>query len=124
MPRLARMCFLCMVIGTPVVIVLEIIQHLRYSSEKGIGALLEKASGSALIWWAFFAAVLIIVSLVQLRRIKKGHVETRYINLPLGDDSDPFVSVANPEPKYLKYIKTAAVGALACAVLFTIFKLV
>ena len=110
MPRLAKQSYWCMLVLTGVVVILETVLHIWYSSSQGMQVLLEKTAASALMCWTFFALILVVTSLVQLKRLKNGHIETRYVERPLGDDTDPFEPVADPQPKYLRYIKTAAIG--------------
>ena len=110
LPRLAKQSYWCMLVLTGIVLILEGFLHIRYSSSQGMQVLFEKTTASALMCWTFFALILVITSLVQLKRLKNGHVETKYVERPLGDDTDPFEPVADPQPKYIRYIKTAAIG--------------
>ena len=110
MPRLAKQSCWCMFVLTGIVLILEVVLHIWYSASQGIWLMFVKMAVSALMCWTFFALILVVTSLVQLKRLKNGHIETRYVERPLGDDTDPFEPVADPQPKYLRYIKTAAIG--------------
>ena len=124
MPRLAKQSYCCMLVLTGIVVILELVLHIWYSSSQGIQVLFEKAAASAWMCWTFFALILVVTSLVQLKRLKNGHIETRYVERPLGDDTDPFEPVADPQPKYIRYIKTAAIGEGILLLLYGIFLLI
>ena len=124
MPRLAAVNYWCMLVATAVVVLLEAVLHFRFSTERGFLFLLDKAVYSAFLCWTFFAVILVTAGLIQLQRLKNGHVETKYVERDPGDDRDPFVPVLDPRPKYIRYIRTAAAGEIVLALLLLLCRLV
>ncbi|MBO6014202.1 MAG: hypothetical protein J6P58_03665 [Oscillospiraceae bacterium] len=117
MPRLAKVNYWCMLVLSLLAVILEVMLHIRYSREQGALVLANRAAVSAWMCWTFFAVILTAASLLQLRRLKHGHIETKYVERPLGDDTDPFVPVVDPGPKYVRYIRTAVIGEAALLLL-------
>jgi hypothetical protein len=123
MPRLAAVNYWCMLGATAVAVLLEAVLHFRFSTERGFLFLLDKAVYSAFLCWTFFAVILVTAGLIQLQRLKNGHVETKYVERDLGDDRDPFVPVLDPRPKYIRYIRTAAAGEIILVLLLLLCRL-
>ena len=123
MPRMARVNFWCMILMTCTTVILEAVQFFRFSRELGFSFFLKRGTEAALLSWSFFALILVIVSMIQMGRLRNGHVETRYVERPPGDDSDPFVPIVDPRPKYVRYIRTAVVGEIVLLLLFVILRL-
>jgi len=124
MPQFTKISYWCMLLVPALVIALEIFQFCYFSRELGIMFVIGRALLSALITWVVFELMLIVASVVQIKRIRGGHVETKYVKREIGDDTDPFEPVENPEPKYFKYIKVACIGGVALLVLYGISYLI
>jgi hypothetical protein len=120
-PATCRILFWCMIALTAIAAALEVITCLRFVSYLGTFDFLLRVNMTALVVWSFFAAFLVAISVAQLLRIRRGHVETRYKANLIGNYSSTRQVVANPQEKYRRYIGVAAAGIALLGGLYLVF---